>query len=139
MARAAESSVPSPPSTIIRSQPSGTSSRGRPPPAAYSAVCSSRRTCTLRPPSHSRSLGTMDAAAAEFGLEQIPTVSMMGIEQKLPISLGAGDGALDHLRLKSEFMHGLGHPLAGGPVEFRLAHDAALSHLALTNFKLRFD
>jgi hypothetical protein len=30
MARAAESSVPSPPSTITRSQPSGTSSRGCP-------------------------------------------------------------------------------------------------------------
>ena len=31
------------------------------------------------------------------------------------------------------------HALASGLVERRVAHDAALAHLALADFKLRFD
>ena len=37
------------------------------------------------------------------------------------------------------FAHGAVHPLAGGLVQLGLAHDAALAHLALADFKLRFD
>ncbi len=81
----------------------------------------------------------MLAAAAEFGLETIPTVLMVGIEEELLVSFGAEDGAFHHAGLESEFAHGPRHPLASGLVDCRVAHDAALAHLAPAGFKLRLD
>ena len=40
---------------------------------------------------------------------------------------------------ESEFAARPVHPLAGGLVQLRIAHDAALADLALAHFKLRFD
>src|ERR1035437_1749223 len=92
-----------------------------------------------RPRSHSMSAGTMLAAAAEFGFEMIPTVLMVGIEEELLVSFGAENGTFHYAGLESEFAHGPRDSLASGLVEFRLAHDAALAHLALAGFKLRLD
>src|ERR1019366_9241521 len=140
MARAAESSVPSPPSTINMSQVSGTRSRVRPAiPPADMPVSPSMRTVMPRWRSHSISLGTKSAAAAEFGLDMMPTVLMTGIEEKLLVPFGAGDRAFHNSGLEPDFAHGPFHFLASRPVQFRLANDAALAHLALAHFKLRFD
>src|SRR5664280_3041660 len=97
------------------------------------------RTVIPRWRSHSISLGTRSAAAGEFGLDMMPTVLMTGIEEKLLVPFGAGDGALDDSGLESEFAHGPFDFLASRPVQFRLANDAAPAYLALAHFKLRFD
>src|ERR1051326_7080749 len=89
--------------------------------------------------SHSISLGTISAAAWEFGFEMMPAVLMVGIEQELLIPFRAGDGALDHGGLETGFAHGLLHPPAGRLVELGIAHDSALAHLTLAYLKLRFD
>src|SRR5271169_4732002 len=140
MARAAESSVPSPPSTITMSQVSVTCSRLRPAtPPAYMPVCSSMRTVMPRLFSHSISLGTRLPAAGEFGLEMMPTVLMTGIEEKLLVPFGAGDGTFDDVGLESDFAHGAFDFFASRPVQFGIANDAALAYLAPAHFKLRFD
>src|SRR5689334_11850957 len=97
------------------------------------------RTWIARRFSHSISFGTRSPAAVAFGLEMIPTVLMMGIEQEFLIAFGADNRALDQFGLKTEFAHGPFHPFASGAMQFGVAHDAALSHLALAHFKLRFD
>src|ERR1035441_9040575 len=111
-------------------------------------VSPSMRTVMPRWRSHSISLGTSSPAASEFGLDMMPTVLMKGIEEKILISVieekllvpfGAGDGALDNRGFEPDFAHGPFHFLASRPVQFRLAHDAALADLALAHFKLRFD
>src|SRR5450756_2528337 len=102
-------------------------------------VCSSMRSAMPRWRSHSISLGTTSPAAGEFGLDMMPTVLMTGIEKKLLVPFGAGDGAFDNSGLESEFAHGPFDFLASRPVQFRLANDAALAYLALADFKLRFD
>src|SRR5947209_7533755 len=139
MARAAESSVPSPPSTTMRSQPSGTDSRGRPGTPAYSAEFSSMRALMPRALSHSSTLGTSSRAPSEPGLETIPTVLMMGIKEELLVSFRAENRAVHDLRFESEFSHGPGHPPAGRLVQLGLADNPAFSHLALAYFKLRLD
>src|ERR1035437_9771352 len=102
-------------------------------------VNSSMRTAMPRWRNHSMSLGTRPPAAGEFGLEMMPTVLMTGIEEKILVPFGAGGGALDDGGLESDFAHGPFDFLASRPVQFRLANDAALAHLALAHFKLRFD
>src|ERR1039457_5052284 len=102
-------------------------------------VNSSMRTAMPRWRSHSISLGTRAPAAGEFGLEMMPTVLMMGIEEKLLVPFGAGDGGLDDSGLESEFAHGPFDFLASLSVQFRLANAAALAYLALAHFELRFD
>src|ERR1017187_1689409 len=169
MARAAESSVPSPPSTINMSQVSGTRSRMSPAiPPAYRPVSPSMRTVmprwrshsinlgtrapaagafglemmpTVMPRwrSHSINLGTRAPAAGAFGLEMMPTVLMTGIEEKLLVPFGAGDGALDEGGLEPDFAHGPFDFLASRLVQPGVANDAALADLALAHFKLRFD
>src|SRR5882724_890968 len=89
--------------------------------------------------SHSINLGTRSPAAGALGLEIIPTVLMMGIEEKFLVPLGAGDGALDDIGLELEFAHSPFDSFAGGPVQLGIAHDAALANLAPAHFKLRFD
>src|SRR5208283_802075 len=131
MARAAESNVPSPPSTITRSQPCGTSPRGMPCAAgAYTAVSTSQRTAMARSRSHSSSRGTIARASAEFGLEQMPTVLMVGIEQELLVPFGAEDGAFDHIGAEAEIRRGPFDTLARRLVNLGPAYDAALAHLA---------
>ena len=78
------------------------------------------------------------AACAEFGLEQIPTVLMAGMEQKLLVPFRARIG-LSMMRSESEFLHRALHAFAGSLVQRRIANDAALTHLALAHFELRFD
>src|ERR1035438_5577558 len=102
-------------------------------------VCSSMRTAMPRRRNHSISLGTRSPAAGEFGLETMPTVLMMGIEEKLLVPFGAGDGALDDRGLEPDFPHGPFDFFASRPVQRRIANDAALAYLALAHFKLRFD
>src|SRR4051812_41265903 len=97
------------------------------------------RTAIPRFRSHSISLGTISSAGGEFGLEVMPAVLMMGIEEKLLVPFGAGDGAFDDRGLESAFAHGPFDPFASGPVQWRLANDAALAHLSLAHFKLRLD
>src|ERR1043166_6031506 len=89
--------------------------------------------------SHSISLGTMSRAASDPGLEMTPAVLMMGIEEELPVSFRAEDGAVHDLRFESEVAHRLDHPPAGRLMQFGVANNAALAHLALSDFKLRFD
>ena len=50
-----------------------------------------------------------------------------------------GDGALHDGGFESEFAHGPFDSFASRLVQFRIANDAALAHLALAHFKLRFD
>src|ERR1019366_9306939 len=101
-------------------------------------VSPSMRTVMPRWRSHSISLGTNSPAAGAFGLDMMPTVLMTGIEEKLLVPFGAGDGTLDDSGLEPHFAHAPFHLFASGPVQFRLANDAALAHLALAHFKLRF-
>src|SRR6185369_735361 len=97
------------------------------------------RTAMPRWRSHSISLDTSAPAAGEFGLETIPTVLMTGIEEKLLVPFGAGDGALDDSGLESEFAHGPFDCFASRQVQLGIANDAAFAYLALAHFKLRFD
>ena len=55
--------------------------------------------------SHSSSLGTSSAGLGRFGLEMIPTVLMMGMEEKLLVPFGAEDGAFHDAGLESQFPH----------------------------------
>jgi hypothetical protein len=64
---------------------------------------------------------------------------MVGIEEELLVSLGAEDGTFHHAGFESELAHGARHSLASGLVDGRVAHNAALAHLAPAGFKLRFD
>src|ERR1044072_3540750 len=140
MARAADSSVPSPPNTITRSQPSGTFSRGiaslRP---AYWPVGSSKRKPMPRCCSHAISSGTSFSAAPTPGLEMMPTVLISGIEEKLLVPFRPQNGAIDDAGSESELSHGALHPLASCGVHRRIAHDAALAYLTLPRFELGFD
>src|ERR1035437_3240373 len=102
-------------------------------------VCSSMRTAMPRWRNHSISLGTRSLAAGEFGLEMMPTVLMTGIEEKLLVPFGAGDGAFDNSSLESRLAHGPFDFFASRPVQLGIANDAALAYLALAHFKLRFD
>src|SRR5438270_8092845 len=97
------------------------------------------RTPMPRRCSHSIKLGTIPAAAGELGFEMVPTVLMMGMEEKLLVPFGAQDGAFDDAGFEPEFAHGALHPLARGPVECRIADDAAFADLAPAGFKLRLD
>jgi hypothetical protein len=64
---------------------------------------------------------------------------MMGIEEKLLVPFGAENGAFHDTGLESKFLHRGSNPMASSLVELRVANDAALAHLALTDFELRFD
>src|SRR5262245_48267178 len=83
--------------------------------------------------------GTRWRAASELGLEMIPAVLTVGIQEKFLVAFGAQNRAIHHGGFESEFLHGLGHPFACGPVQFRRAHNSALADLALPHFKLRLD
>src|ERR1035438_957888 len=78
------------------------------------------RTVLPRGRSHSISLGTRAPAAGAFGLEMMPTVLMTGIEEKLLVPFGAGDGALDEGGLEPDLDR---HQGAGGGC-VRLGNDA---------------
>src|SRR5438552_8062455 len=97
------------------------------------------RTARPRARSHSINFGARASAALALGLEIIPTVLMMGIQQELPVAFGAGQRALDDGGFKSERAHGLFHSPASGAMQLRVAYNPALPHLALAHFKLRFD
>src|SRR5664279_6171208 len=97
------------------------------------------RTVMPRWRSHSISLGTRSLAAGEFGLEMMPTVLMTGIEEKLLVPFGAGDGAFDDGGLEPAFAHGPLDFFASRLVQPGVANDAALAYQALAHFKLRFD
>src|SRR5664280_1667602 len=100
------------------SRAAGTGARVRPAiPPAYMPVSPSMRTVMPRWRSHSISLGTRAPAAGAFGLEMIPTVLMTGIEEKLLVPFGAGDGALDDGGLEPDFAHGPFHFFASRPVQ----------------------
>src|SRR4051794_7156868 len=139
IARAAESSVPSPPRTMIRSQPSGPSSCGMGGAPAYAPESSSSRTAMPRCFSHAMISGTILPACSEPGLETIPTVLMTGMQQKLLVSFRAVDGTLHHAGGEPEFFDGRSNAVACGPMQRRVAHNATLSDLALANFELRLD
>jgi hypothetical protein len=64
---------------------------------------------------------------------------MMGIQKKFLVPFGAPDRAIHDRGMKTQFLHGAHHPLTSSLVEWRLANDAALAHLALPNLKLRLD
>src|ERR1051326_3737535 len=102
-------------------------------------MCSSKRTVTLRLLNHSISPGTMPAAASELGLETMPTVLMMGIQEEFLIAFGAPYGAFHDAGFKSEFPHGPFHLFTSGLVKFRLADNPAFPHLAPAYFELRLD
>ena len=113
MARAAESSVPSPPSTMTRSQPSGTSLARQAGDAAGvdTRSCSSHAHCDAAAVQPVDQLGHhARRRPATFGLEMIPTVLMMGIEEKLLVPFGAENRAFHDAGLESEFAHGRARP-----------------------------
>jgi hypothetical protein len=66
-------------------------------------------------------------------------VLMAGMQKKLLIPFRAQYPAIHQARLESKFAHGAFDAVAGGFVQFRLAHDAALAHLPFAHFELRFD
>src|SRR3989442_12977604 len=85
------------------------------------------------------SLGTSSAAAGTSGLEKMPTVLMSGIQKKFLIPFRAQDGALDDVGSVVHLPHGMFDSLAGRAVQFRVPHDATLSHLLSAHFKLWLD
>jgi hypothetical protein len=64
---------------------------------------------------------------------------MVGIEEELLVSFGAENGTFHHAGFESEFADGPRDSLASRLVDGGIAHNAALAHLALARFKLRFD
>ena len=108
MARAAESSVPSPPSTITRSAPSGTSSRGSRAVGTgvlRRLVIEADRDVAVA--SQRISFGTSSAAAGTPGFEMMPTVLMSGIEQKFLVPFRAGNRAFHDAGLEAQTLHGV--------------------------------
>src|SRR5579872_1439680 len=144
-ARAADSSVPSPPRTINSCEPCGTLLRGTPaapPGIKYAAVSGSQRTLTPRSASHITRAGTTRAASSLRGLEMMPAVVMLpagfadGIKQELPIALGAEDGTLDDISPKALGLHRGPNPVTSGLMQRGLAHDSTFADLAALHFKL---
>src|ERR1035438_3576631 len=99
----------------------------------------SQRTAIERSCSHSSRRGTTASPSGEFGLEQMPTVLMVGIEQELLVPFGAEDGAFDHIGAEAEIRRGPFDPLARRLVDFGPVHNTTLAHLPAASFKLRFD
>src|SRR5438094_609357 len=93
----------------------------------------------LRLLNHSINPGTISAAASELGLETMPTVLMMGIQEEFLVAFGPQNRAFHDAGFKSAFPHSSFHLFTSGLVELRLANNTALPHLALTHFKLRLD
>src|SRR6266536_6493119 len=93
----------------------------------------------LRLLNHSINPGTIPRAASELGLETMPTVLMMGIQEEFLVACGPPDRAFQDAGFKSEFPHGSFHPFTRGLVELRFANNTALPHPALSHFKLRLD
>src|SRR5689334_7097021 len=89
--------------------------------------------------SHSSSSGTSTAAALDPGFEMMPTVLMSGIQQEFPVPFRPQDGAIDDSRDKTQLVYGGFDTLAGGPVQDRVADDAAFADLTLADFELRLD
>src|ERR1700728_1836390 len=155
-AREAESSVPSPPSTISRSTCAASSSRERhaavaDADAAASLVSSSMQTVIFRLRSQSSSGGTTVERSSRFGLEMMPAARIISgccilchprparVQKKLLFPSGArhmaGARAIDFepcrcSRLRDSVNRFL--------VQRRLADDAALAHIALFELELRF-
>src|SRR5580658_4474300 len=61
------------------------------------------------------------------------------MQQKFLIPFRAQYRAIHQVRLESKIPHGAFDAVAGCAVQFRVANDTALAHLALTHFELRFD
>src|SRR5580700_10076972 len=74
-----------------------------------------------------------DLSIVEFGLEPIPTLSTPGMQKKLLLPFRAQYRAIHQARLESKFVHGAFDAVASGAVQFRLANDAALAHLAFAH------
>src|SRR5262249_39727915 len=139
MARAAESRVPSPPSTITSSAPSGTSSRGRPTlEPAYPAVSVSSRVRTPFRSSQAISSGTMRAAWLLEGLDMIRAVLTAAIQQKLAVPRGSQEGAFDDIGPKSLRLDSGAHAGACLAMQHGVAHNPSFANLFLAYFKLRF-
>src|SRR5258708_39861546 len=109
-----------------------------------------------RASSHGMSSGTTLPARSAPGFETIPTVSILGagfpagIEQELPVALGAEDRAIDdcHMeggggvmrcmrRMRGGQLDGRADAVAGGLMQFGIAHEAPLAHLPALHFKFR--
>src|SRR5258706_16152212 len=89
--------------------------------------------------SHATSFGASSTAAATPGLEKIPTVLMSCMQQEFLVPFRAQDRAVDDGCLIAHLPHGVFHALAGGAMQFLVAHDPALSNLTPANFKLGLD
>src|SRR5690349_17528144 len=83
--------------------------------------------------------GTSLVAAGTSGLEIIPAVLMVGIEEEFFISFRAENGTFHHAGHESEAAHGALDADAGGLVEGRVTNDSALAHLPLADLELGLD
>src|SRR5579872_3378338 len=92
-----------------------------------------------RSPSQSTRAGTSSKAARAPGLAMIPTVLMVGIEQKFFVPFGSENGAVHDAGLESQMPRRALDPLAGLTVQLRLPDNPAFAHLSPADLELRLD
>src|SRR5579863_8219029 len=104
----------------------------------YSAVSGSTRVAIPRSASQAAKTGTTRAACSLRGLEMMPTVLILaaGMKEKLPIAFSSQDRAGDDATVEPLGLDGGAHTIAGGQMQLRIAHDAALADLAAPDFEL---
>src|SRR5579863_3522796 len=153
-ALAADSRVPSPPSTTRRSTLSASDSRGVPsiPASMQSRVSLSTSVLILCSRSHASSAGTMAHTISFIGLLTIPTVLIMvatpnstllalpGVEKILLVAFCARQSAGPHAEnLESALRCRRGDAVDRFFVESRVANDPPFADFALFEFELRLD
>src|SRR5579859_922070 len=92
-----------------------------------------------RAPSQATNCGTSPLAAGAPGLEMIPTVLMVGIEEEFLIPFRAKNWTVHDVGLESELVYGGLDALAGGLMQQRLADDPPFADLPLADLELRLD
>src|SRR5688572_22131237 len=81
----------------------------------------------------------MSPARSMPGFDTMPTVLMGGMKEKPLIAFGACNRTIHQSRSEAHRLNELADAIAGSRVQFRLAHDTALPHVAASHFELRFD
>src|SRR4051794_25552878 len=92
-----------------------------------------------RPASQAMSCGTRCSASGTPGLEIMPTVLMVGIEEKFLVPFGAKNRTFHHAGGEAMGLHRGIHARACLAVQFRRSYDAAFTHLPFPHFELWFD
>src|SRR5882762_1736738 len=92
-----------------------------------------------RAPSQAISCGTSCSAAGTSGFEIMPTVLMVGIEEKFLVPFSAENRTFHDRGCETVALYGGFHAYAGLAVQFGRSHDAAFTHLPFPHFELWFD